>query len=291
MNNVRQAKGGGAANRERVVMPDVDQGRLQIPSLRLLRYGHVSGRAAKRTWSHASHWMVVYVASGTGRYWIRDEERRVQNGCFFLCAPENPAAFGPAEGEGWEEHCLEFAGPRVQEWLDTWLPEPWQVMRTDTPVSYRMRQIASLMASGDPTQADQAALRFEAMLFDMASDCRRPALADKTDRIGQLLDDLSRSIAEPVDARKLCERHCISLPTLRRLVHQATGYPLHTYLHRLKIEEAKRLLTVTRCSVQEIASRLGYKDAFYFSRLFKRFEAVSPLAYRQSAADPEPGEN
>ena len=46
-----------------------------------------------------------------------------------------------------------------------------------------------------------------------------------------------------------------------------------------KIEEAKRLLEQEHLLVYEAADALGYESAFYFSKVFKRVEGVSPTEY------------
>jgi AraC-like DNA-binding protein len=52
------------------------------------------------------------------------------------------------------------------------------------------------------------------------------------------------------------------------------------YLHRLRIEAAKRLLETSDLNVQEITSRVGYQDARSFSRLFRAGTGQSPGEYR-----------
>ena len=48
------------------------------------------------------------------------------------------------------------------------------------------------------------------------------------------------------------------------------------------IAEAKAMLVRSPESVQEIAFRLGFKDAAHFSRFFKKHAKQSPLSFRQS---------
>lgn len=53
-------------------------------------------------------------------------------------------------------------------------------------------------------------------------------------------------------------------------------------LTRLRIEEAKRLLATTSMSVKGIALDVGYADPNYFSKIFKKYEAMSPSEYRSN---------
>jgi AraC family transcriptional activator of pobA len=56
--------------------------------------------------------------------------------------------------------------------------------------------------------------------------------------------------------------------------------PLELIQERIIIE-AKRELYLTRKRVKEIAFELGFKDVYYFSRLFKNCTEISPKLYRE----------
>ncbi|MGE0592366.1 MAG: GlxA family transcriptional regulator [Vicinamibacterales bacterium] len=69
--------------------------------------------------------------------------------------------------------------------------------------------------------------------------------------------------------------------TLKRRFKQATGMALMDYLQNLRIEEAKRLLESTDRPVDDISWEIGYEDASFFRRLFKRRTGVRPAQYRR----------
>ena len=48
-----------------------------------------------------------------------------------------------------------------------------------------------------------------------------------------------------------------------------------------RINAAKELMAATNLKVYEISERLGYESAFYFSKVFKKVEGVSPREYMQ----------
>jgi AraC family transcriptional activator of pobA len=47
-----------------------------------------------------------------------------------------------------------------------------------------------------------------------------------------------------------------------------------------RMAQARRLLVETDLTVGEIASRVGYADPGYFTRLFRRMHGVTPLGWR-----------
>jgi transcriptional regulator GlxA family with amidase domain len=69
--------------------------------------------------------------------------------------------------------------------------------------------------------------------------------------------------------------------TLKRRFKAATGRTLIEYLQNLRIEEAKRLLEAGALSVDDVSYEIGYEDASFFRRLFKRVVGLSPSRYRR----------
>jgi transcriptional regulator GlxA family with amidase domain len=70
--------------------------------------------------------------------------------------------------------------------------------------------------------------------------------------------------------------------TLKRRFKAATGLSLIDYVQNLRIEEAKRLLELTARAAEEISADVGYEDASFFRRLFRRRTGLSPSLYRRS---------
>lgn len=69
--------------------------------------------------------------------------------------------------------------------------------------------------------------------------------------------------------------------TLKRRFKQATGLALIDYVQNLRIEEAKRLLETSDRAIDEISASVGYEDASFFRRVFKRRTGLLPLHYRR----------
>jgi AraC family transcriptional activator of pobA len=72
----------------------------------------------------------------------------------------------------------------------------------------------------------------------------------------------------------------ISAGHLSEVVKEQSGKPAIAHIHERLIMETKRLLFHTDQSIKEIAFRLGFEDASYFNRFFKRIVEDTPMAYR-----------
>lgn len=66
-----------------------------------------------------------------------------------------------------------------------------------------------------------------------------------------------------------------------KLFKEQTGDNFINYLTQRRVESAKQLLADGRLNIKAICNEIGYNDPNYFSRLFKRFEGITPTEYRE----------
>ena len=67
---------------------------------------------------------------------------------------------------------------------------------------------------------------------------------------------------------------------LNIIVKETTGLTANELMHKRIILEAKRLLINNQSDVVQVAFELGFKDASYFARFFKRSTGLSPTEFR-----------
>jgi transcriptional regulator GlxA family with amidase domain len=91
---------------------------------------------------------------------------------------------------------------------------------------------------------------------------------------------MEEHFAEAISGQQMARRSGLSQRSLNRRFLSATGSKPVEYLHRLRVEAAKKLLETSDLNVQEITSRVGYQDARSFSRLFRGSTGQSPSEYR-----------
>lgn len=76
----------------------------------------------------------------------------------------------------------------------------------------------------------------------------------------------------------------ISTKTLNTITKEITQKSASQLIAERVILEAKRLLKFTTLQIGEVAFKIGFEDASYFVKYFKRFVGTSPKAYRESAS-------
>lgn len=65
------------------------------------------------------------------------------------------------------------------------------------------------------------------------------------------------------------------------LFKRETGTTIVDYITQSRIDRAKEMLASTMMNINEIAEAVGYQDAKYFSRIFRKQVCIKPSEYRQ----------
>lgn len=78
----------------------------------------------------------------------------------------------------------------------------------------------------------------------------------------------------------LCQRLHISPGYFSGIFKKATGITYGAYIQKIRMETAQELLATTDMKAFEIAERVGFVDANYFSLSFKKYTGVSAKEYR-----------
>ena len=67
-----------------------------------------------------------------------------------------------------------------------------------------------------------------------------------------------------------------------RIFKKQMNISIMDYLLQLRMDEAKKMLRETTLSIDEIASKTGYADSSYFTKVFRKAMGMTPSRYRQS---------
>ena len=99
--------------------------------------------------------------------------------------------------------------------------------------------------------------------------------------IGRCQTWIAEHYPEPNPVRAMVRLSGLAERTFNRRFQQATGMPPLEYVHALRLEEAKQVLESSDLLIEAVANEVGYEDASYFSRLFRRKVNLTPAQYRK----------
>ena len=95
----------------------------------------------------------------------------------------------------------------------------------------------------------------------------------------------SHYMEEDMSLNKAANAANVSANHFSALFSQNMGQTFIEYLTNLRMNKAKEYLRCTSMRSSEIAGEIGYKDAHYFSYLFKKTQGMTPSDYRQARED------
>lgn len=91
---------------------------------------------------------------------------------------------------------------------------------------------------------------------------------------------LDEHFAEPMVLKDVARRFGVSSSTFLRRFRKVTGRTFGDYLLSRRIDEARRLLSTTTMSMEQIAQNSGFNSASYFIQAFRRLQGTTPGKYR-----------
>jgi transcriptional regulator GlxA family with amidase domain len=133
---------------------------------------------------------------------------------------------------------------------------------------------------------DRAVLASKVMLVDGERPSQLPyvAFGPSRDHGDQLIHGvqsfMDEHLAAGVSVEELAAYASVSVRTLNRRFRSATGETPRSYLQRIRIQAAKRLLETTTEPVDHLRAQVGYGDPSAFRRAFTQATGLSPRRYR-----------
>ena len=62
------------------------------------------------------------------------------------------------------------------------------------------------------------------------------------------------------------------------------GVSFREYVNQVRVEESKRLLSLSLGGIDEAAASVGFSDQSYFSKVFRKYAGMAPKQWRSQLA-------
>ena len=225
---------------------------------------------------------IEYIKSGSGTVNINGRTFTPSGGdSYFLHTGLDQHYYSDPKGP-WEKVFINFAGPLAESLIDGYaLTNRFYFPGLDLGAD--LQSIIEIAKNQTEDSYDEIILILNRIMLKMHHHIHH----EKTGPAYEMKNYLDRHIEADFEIKKLCTLISRSESQTIKIFKNAYGTTPYNYLIEKRIKFAKNLILNTNLSVKEIAYRLHFADAYYFSNVFKKKTGISPSADRKSKSVPE----
>ena len=156
-----------------------------------------------------------------------------------------------------------------------------QKILTELDITYRsVRGPKAVAVKPDPA-ASASVQELEAIMGEYVSKIFRFGGVDSSDLLVEKLKRyLENHYQENISLKMLEDEFFFNASYISRIFKIKTGENYSDYLLKLRIHQAKHLLTTSSYSIRQISEMVGFGSSKYFSKVFKDMEGIQPITYR-----------
>lgn len=120
----------------------------------------------------------------------------------------------------------------------------------------------------------------EQLIFEVSESIKERRHNYSTDlKIEKVIKYMNQNVDKKITIAELSQLVRLSPTYLSEAFRDATGYSIIKFFNKMKIDKAKELIIEGDKKIKEVARLLGFSDEFYFSRMFKNIEGISPSEF------------
>jgi len=229
---------------------------------------------------------LVYCARGRGWWESPGRKLDIEPGELLVLSPGAPRVCGTNQSRPWTVFWVAARGELVPEYIEKLgvsAGAPKLTVGDDLHLVLLFNEILRSLTKGFtfPHVFMASTALGHLLARCMIRSGERSEQHEGFEKIGRCIEFMSEHLDEPIKVSQLAVAASLSPAHFAAVFKEQTGTAPREYLHLLRMHRARQYLTLTRMSLKEIASKLGYQDQFHFSRKFKSFTGVSPSQYRE----------
>lgn len=255
--------------------------------LYLQEIGQVHARRP-HTSSHPdlSSYLFLMVLSGSGTLsYLGQQYTLSEGGCALLnCKNEY---YHKSSDDLWTIRWVHFYGPTASGIYQKYMERGGQITfypRQIGDFSDCWEKIFTLASSDDHIKDMKINEQLSSLLCLVMGESWHPESGQSGGKGQSLLgirEYLRDHLSEKITLDMLSEKFYINKYYVTRLFRNEYGITINDYLLQVRISHAKELLRFSKMSVEEVGENCGITPLYYFSRIFKQVEGISPRDYRK----------
>jgi AraC-like DNA-binding protein len=227
-----------------------------------------------------SEYQVVYITKGRGSFESQGCCFPVSPGSLMLLFPGVGHVYKPDYEVGWTEYWVGFKGPYADQLCREGFlspKKPFFELGLQNSLLGSFTGIFELVREQEPLYQIRACSLILGLIAEILARERKAAQFSHSEQLVQKAKFLmEENIYGDINLSGICEALGLSPSHLNQVFKSYTSMTPYQYFISIKIHRAKELLERGDCPIKEVAFRLGFRDEYYFSRLFKSKTGVSP---------------
>jgi AraC-like DNA-binding protein len=229
--------------------------------------------------------ILIFCVRGEGWAEVRGRRWAVKEKMCLVLPPHQPHAYGADMGRPWTIYWCHATGKGLKGLLEAvgvYEGTPNVISNESAAVVPLFERIMSILKTSYDRSSLLAASLVMGHLFGelIAGQAAAATPVNVHQRLEQIIAYMRQQVHTSVHLTELAAMAHLSPSHFAAVFKRKTGYPVLDYFARMKIQAACKMLDLTEVPINVIAARLGYADALYFSRVFRRVMAISPKSYR-----------
>lgn len=222
---------------------------------------------------------IEYVEEGSGTIKVDGKSFSPEAGDSYLLVSGKDHDYFSSATHPWKKYWVNISGSLADSLLRGYQINYNQHL-TAFSVKDELLEIIELAKHSSQDQTEAMILCLNKLCFKIYTEVKKRE--KKYDISDQMMDYLDKYVSKPFKMEMLCKEFSCSEATVLRIFKKAFDATPYACLLNKKIAFAKMALTNTNMSVKQIASYLGFCDAYYFSNAFKKKTNLSPSEWRKT---------
>jgi ligand-binding sensor protein/AraC-like DNA-binding protein len=107
------------------------------------------------------------------------------------------------------------------------------------------------------------------------------AVKPENPNISLMTDYIDKHYPDNLTVEAIADAACLSPGYAGRIFKEQLGLSIMDYVLKVRIDKSKKLLLNPHYQIQAIAEKVGYGDAGYFTKVFRKFEGITPTQFRK----------
>lgn len=245
--------------------------------------GHYFGPAVR------DHFLIHYIHKGKGKFYIGENEYKLQKGQGFLICPDIVTYYQADSDDPWSYSWVGFHGLKAESYLKS------AYLTIDNPIftgdndDFISDCFAQMLAAKSLQRGREVRLLGLLYLFlsQLIEHNGKDRLCYQTGSrkeiyIKKAIEYIEMNYSRKMSIAELAHHLGLDRSYLGSVFKEQLDTSMQYFLIQYRLNKACELMKNASLSIGDVSRSVGYDDPLLFSKLFKRNRGISPREYRKS---------